>query len=90
MASCSDARAFSSSHLSTWRRQRDEGALAGLTALARPEGLLLLGLLPAITLLGRSRRALLEALAGVLAAVVVYSPSIFFSRLSCSDGFPGV
>lgn len=65
------------------------GVLTGLTALARPEGLLLLGLLPAIALLGRRREKIFaEAGVGILSAIAVYSVSIVFSLVTAGRIFP--
>jgi len=64
------------------------GALAGVSALARPEGLLLAMILAAAALLGPGRAGWKRAVAGLLACAVVYSPSVVFCLATNGRIFP--
>jgi len=80
--------AFATRRSRGWRGGLVWGALAGATALARPEGLILAPLFAVILLWRPTRGALLEAGAGILACAVVYSPSVVFCLRTSGLVFP--
>jgi len=64
------------------------GVLAGLAALARPEGLLLAVILVGARLARRSREAAIEAGAALATCALVYAPSVIFCLATSGRVFP--
>lgn len=64
------------------------GTLAGLAALARPEGLLLAPLLAGIELVYRRARALKTVPSAAVPWALVYSPSVLFCLATSGRAFP--
>lgn len=80
--------AFSRAQQSKRRTALLWGSLAGLAALARPEGLLLVVLLPAVELVYGQRAGLRRAIVGLAAGAALYSPSIVFCLATAGRPFP--
>ncbi|MFQ5510985.1 MAG: hypothetical protein ACE5EO_03980 [Candidatus Krumholzibacteriia bacterium] len=71
-----------------WRSGLAWGGAVGLAALARPEGLLLAGVLAAVSLSRMRRSSVVDAASGLAACAVVYSPSVVFCLSTSGRIFP--
>lgn len=72
----------------SFRRSLLWGGTAGLAALARPEGLLLVPLLAGASIIRFGRRGFWAALSGGVASLVVYSPSAILCLTTSGRLFP--
>jgi arabinofuranosyltransferase len=80
--------AFAQANEARWRSAVLWGGLAGLAALARPEGLLMVVILPAVLLLYRRRAGIRSASVGLAVGVLVYLPSVVFCLTKTGRVFP--